>query len=1710
MINFFLKMTDGKKLDLSTVTGGGQKLEDINKSHKSIFQALDANKNNVLDEAEIKSFIEKVMSFAVKHNKENLGDKEFEALKASLGDKFKELTKDELLNFIKFLSENASGVKLINKNPNGEMEYLYEDGSRVMVYEDITEFIDKDGNSYTKDKDGNIINRTNKSGSTTITEEKLDNGGVRTTVYDERTKSTNIEIKDKDGKLVSESFIDEMGVETKKTYLDNGVKEISTHQNGAETSVRYENEDGVPCDIYGNPLEAETPKPEEKPKTTRVVVQNGEIIAALAKKFGCSAEEIIKANPGLVKGKAPNQYFYAGEEITIPREISAEALEGRQTKEEVAAAYTAMQSIRDEVRARKPITWTERNYNTFEEIARQLFKREGIENPTKEQLEERVADLKKTNPGLKDGELKGKKIVANVDEGMYNRVKSRNDKAEAYNNETAKRKEAEALAKEFYNIADHNSGNNSMRKMQAFFDEKVNADNIVALLDAYDKAKNGDSSIIDTVTSEKILSGDRSAQKRVLRTIMAKLIEAARKAGVSEGDIKKANDDFEASIKKEYDSWSGAFRPTNPLEMEKAIDFLRGAIVAKQTENVKEMSDAEAMGSFNEDFAATDAEAQQAYKEAREEEGWIASVGDTICGWFGCTTMEDMEKKLGKNAEAVKRLAAAKTEAEFKAIYKEIFGIEFDKNKIAARDAAYSNYCEAQQLNAVISIINDILKNAEGMGYEELRNTIKEKFQWDDETIDKTIAAYAESLDIPADSEEAKQTLLLQFLRDTQTNSAEAYNEITKGKSLEQMAADLELLNKSAFGTNDIVKDVIQFNQNMVITEMVTQGAFEIAGTIALQFVPGLGQIAAARLAASAAKWGTKAVKLTKTLKKAEKVFEKVNKFEKGEAYTSKVANKGAQIGSQMVNAGAATAAVDLSNGDEVKEALKKALMNMSFAGVGASSSVLAPRLMKALGIDKTLATEIAEEIINAAGTYGVTKISGDDYGSSEAFIDFVTGLVMSRVSHVKHGEVKHGEVKPGDSTGSRTDGAGDSRSNATDNSDTSNHADGTGDSKINAESVRQKYGEYIHNLYKKAEDLIQKLKTLADYEKAKTYIKTQFGKIDELMDNLLDKLEAAAKKIGLKTKEAVHGKTRSKYFKIGDVSDFINTPIYNPQKLYKMMLNQGFEPTPATYFKGKEAFISMYDPRSQYLHTYIFDKSGNCIEKSVTKVTRNADGSFTRHSDLTVTYNKDGKAHASITEDNQVIYEDDFTIAEPRAKGSAGSNAGGADNSSRSNGADSEFARKRAEAYSKFNRNAQSENLPPNGSTLDQNAQYGLDLNNMPILRLVDGTTIDLNTPEIRNKIASLKEGEFLTIGRDGDIKINAGDNVSRHHILITRHNGQIVMKDISANGNTSCWTPNNAHGTSGSGNHAGGADNSSRSNGADSEFARKRAEAYSKFNRNAQSENLPPNGSTLDQNAQYGLDLNNMPILRLVDGTTIDLNTPEIRNKIASLKEGEFLTIGRDGDIKINAGDNVSRHHILITRHNGQIVMKDISANGNTSCWTPNNARGASGSSNHANGAGAASGARGTRSAEAQRIINEAHQKIQTLFNKRTQLLKAKEDAERQMKRISLSKEKYIEYKKLLGIPANEPLTAENLKKAFRRKSIEYHPDRHPDKPEFTEKFQEINSANDALKKYLENSAERSKLQAKIKAYDDDIAKIDEEIRKQQQIIRNAQGAM
>lgn len=327
--------------------------------------------------------------------------------------------------------------------------------------------------------------------------------------------------------------------------------------------------------------------------------------------------------------------------------------------------------------------------------------------------------------------------------------------------------------------------------------------------------------------------------------------------------------------------------------------------------------------------------------------------------------------------------------------------------------------------------------------------------------------------------------------------------------------------------------------------------------------------------------------------------------------------------------------------------------------------------------------------------------------------------------------------------------------------------------SRFSAAELRQKLGEKLYKAYQKAEELIARVRTMADYEKAKAYIQANFNKFRDVMSDLIDKLEAAAKKAGLKLKKAVFGETGSKYFSKNDVSDFVNKTEGDPRALYQNLLNRGFESTQATAFRGNQVFISMYDPQSKALYTFIFEGS-TCKHKSKCFVTRHADGSFTRHSDLSVDYGNDGRAKVTITEGDKDIYTITMT---PEAKKAANNEAEGA----------------RQRAYAKYDTNAAPADMPSGRVELNQNTQYALDMDNLPRLTLIDGTRIDLNHPAIRERLNNLRDGEFIILGRAGavnDIAVSNSNYVSGQHILITRQNGRIVMKDISKNGQTSCIT--------------------------------------------------------------------------------------------------------------------------------------------------------------------------------------------------------------------------------------------------------------------------------------------------------------------------------
>lgn len=266
------------------------------------------------------------------------------------------------------------------------------------------------------DKQKETIYQTNPDGTITA---------VTTDALNPDKKIVKTIVKNGDKETVSKEVITEGNKTTERTYTNEGMVEITATQEGT-TETRYNNENkklSQTKTINGKEYTVEY----DENGNTKLVLQNGESIDMLAKKFGITKSEIIEANNGKIRG-------WAGDEIVIPGELEADdnRLQNRQTAQEAKSAYkkTAeeIEQVNQEAAARKKITFTEKIHNTWEDVARGLFKGEGIENPTKQQLQKRIAQLKEANPDIKDGELKGKRITAPVAEEVHNRVAAKENK----------------------------------------------------------------------------------------------------------------------------------------------------------------------------------------------------------------------------------------------------------------------------------------------------------------------------------------------------------------------------------------------------------------------------------------------------------------------------------------------------------------------------------------------------------------------------------------------------------------------------------------------------------------------------------------------------------------------------------------------------------------------------------------------------------------------------------------------------------------------------------------------------------------------------------------------------------------------------------------------------------------------------------------------------------------------------------------------------------------------------------------------------------------------------------------------------------------------------------------------------------------------------------------------------------------------------------
>ena len=201
----------------------------------------------------------------------------------------------------------------------------------------------KNGNAETLDKNGNKLSETIKEGAKTTTT-TYDTNGNKKEVKTEENNVLTTETYDSSGNIESTTrkkgqvteFLDSNGRVTKKETNKGPAKEIVEFEyDGDSTNVKKETKTNM--DGSKNTVEY------DKENTKGVVVQNGESPAEIANKFGVSKEALISANKGQLKGTAPNQYFIAGANITIPRKIDAGEFSklqaGRLDSEGVKAKY---------------------------------------------------------------------------------------------------------------------------------------------------------------------------------------------------------------------------------------------------------------------------------------------------------------------------------------------------------------------------------------------------------------------------------------------------------------------------------------------------------------------------------------------------------------------------------------------------------------------------------------------------------------------------------------------------------------------------------------------------------------------------------------------------------------------------------------------------------------------------------------------------------------------------------------------------------------------------------------------------------------------------------------------------------------------------------------------------------------------------------------------------------------------------------------------------------------------------------------------------------------------------------------------------------------------------------------------------------------------------------------------------------------------------
>lgn len=407
--------------------------------------------------------------------------------------------------------------------------------------------------------------------------------------------------------------------------------------------------------------------------------------------------------------------------------------------------------------------------------------------------------------------------------------------------------------------------------------KQINSNNVLETINAYE-AQSGESLI-------NALNGEMADTTEIATRISSSLIERATSAGVDPQTIGK----FEIAFKN---SRTGTL---DKEAMNTAVKTFAGEIAAKEIGATGDINTQDAMGIVSNAWSNNVDAASDAFAEARELDSNIGKAADTVLGFFGCTTIDDMTKKLGVDKESAAKLMNATQSNDvdgFKSAYKEIFGRDFDPKLVASYDQASTQYMEAKQYKTLSDSVGQMLLEYRSAAAKEDNPNSAQMTQ----KMQSAIAFYSEQSvsDVTGNIQNRLQKQLgltnEQFsellsnngnnVETLLTNLQGAYNQLqsdaTGGVPLNQFEQQISSMESAIFGGNDRMAEVAKFNRNQQVTDVAANIVVDVAVTTALGIVPGGQAFAGAKMAATGArfaKMATKAPKMVKLYNNMSRVY---------------------------------------------------------------------------------------------------------------------------------------------------------------------------------------------------------------------------------------------------------------------------------------------------------------------------------------------------------------------------------------------------------------------------------------------------------------------------------------------------------------------------------------------------------------------------------------------------------------------------------------------------------------------------------------------------------------------------------------------------------------------------------------------------------------------------------------------------------------------